>query len=522
MIYHICKSIFVAIILLSNQLGYSQQIEFDFQNKIWKETRPSLSKGDFYKIKITGINQNLYSIRINKKDSTVPMVSSFPSFDMLSMDAINTAISGLSGLFTSVPAISKFKEALYKKGQAELFIDIKNGRRVDKSFKLNKERDSTIQKYKILDSALIHMDIDSLFNERDNYDQILTNEFSKYSRSDQISAKILETNSQLIEFLNYIKLINVSIDELNHNSNMLRLSYLIPCKNQPDYKILQNSISFEQIIELVGYLRNEIKHTLDMILITQNHYLKFAQENNETIDSSKILKENHQKLIDAFKAGIETSNKIQETINADKVMVLLETLLHMENTSSFEYYSMPIEYLGDINVLELWIEPRDDKYRLQKYYTSYSFPINYRYSGISISFYHSWLKNFTYSTKEILIDTIKQYNLIDEEHSRGEIGIAALLHFGKKIGKTDWGAHGTIGPALSVTNTIKPRLAIGGGMSYGKKQMVTLDLLYMAGYVDELSKAIDINSTYLSKPDNIVISKLRGSWSISIGYIHKF
>ena len=101
------------------------------------------------------------------------------------------------------------------------------------------------------------------------------------------------------------------------------------------------------------------------------------------------------------------------------------------------------------------------------------------------------------------------------------MGIAALLRYGKKSESSDWGRHFSVGTGLSIEKSPKPRLLIGGGLSYGKKHNFTFDLGLIAGYTDTKSKVIDLNTVYTEKPSNITVTKLKAGAFVSFGYMFK-
>jgi hypothetical protein len=175
--------------------------------------------------------------------------------------------------------------------------------------------------------------------------------------------------------------------------------------------------------------------------------------------------------------------------------------------------------------------PKDDKSGLPTFHTEdLRFPsFSKSFIGTGISFYCSTLHNDAYSIIQTKIDSSKStYSLKKEKNISAEIGIAALLHFGEK---TDYrlfnilppiGYNFVIGPAVSISNTVKPRLSAGGGITFGTRQMLSINMLLIAGYTDRLSSAYDENSSYLTNPVNPTVSKLSFGFAFSVGYIYNF
>lgn len=88
--------------------------------------------------------------------------------------------------------------------------------------------------------------------------------------------------------------------------------------------------------------------------------------------------------------------------------------------------------------------------------------------------------------------------------------------------KNNYGFRGSIGAGVSVSNIVEPRALFGGGMSFGKKHMLAIDLGAIAGYADKKSNQIREGEDYLSVPSTIVVSRTGLGAFISIGYLYRF
>jgi hypothetical protein len=146
------------------------------------------------------------------------------------------------------------------------------------------------------------------------------------------------------------------------------------------------------------------------------------------------------------------------------------------------------------------------------------------YTSVGLSYYASTLYDKAYSTtKTIINDSTNHFKFTEEEDNNFELGLAALLRYGRKSKKHNFGGHFSVGAGVSLTNTIKPRFLFGGGFSIGKKHMLAVDLGGIVGYVDTLSKTIDLKKTdYPEKPETITVSKVGFGRFLSIGYIYQF
>lgn len=515
---------FVAILLVINCSSQTRStLTFDFQKKQWDpKTVPKKPKrGDLYQVQVKHVNQNLYSIHINSKDSTVSGVQEFPSFQMLGVDGLTAVISGLSSFTTNSPVSTSEKVAISKivenKLNQELFLQ-----RVMENRSKGKGIMDSVSKRRseIEDSVNIHY-IDSISSVING----LYNDLNLKIQSDtqKVEQFMLEASMIMTTNLGQLKENNLAIEEINYRAGLLCISHLVNDQQSDEYKLLKNDFSFKQVILMTESVRDRIKKISEVIYVNHSEYIKYSEQYIDIIEGKASLKENSRKLNEAFNKGFAAVDTLLKNINADRVKVVLEELLHYHNTAKMCYKSVDMQVNGDITSVELRIEPRVEKYRLQKYSTTYRFPIIKSYSGIGISFYYSAFKEREISTKAVAVDTVIKYDLVDEERKSGEVGIAALLHFGGKFKCTDyWGGHFTLGPAVALGSKIKPRFAFGGGLSYGKKQMITLNLLGVIGYVDKISKVYSLSERYETKPTNITVSRLDGNIGLSIGYIYRF
>lgn len=443
---------------VDTKVDTNNTIEINFRTKEVKMPRKNLKNGDLYYLKIADINMNLYKISFDNKDSTITSSVSFPTFEIVGLD-------GLTKLLANLTELTTFSENMIKP-----------------LFGLPKVSGLKLQ---IIDE----MNENTIFLKR--------------------------REGELIG-------INLSLDSLNFKIQTLYLSYLandVTLKNE-----LKGNFSYKDILTTSEKYRTYIKTLIKTIQDNSILYAKFYTENKPVIDNDTILKKIDKDLKEAYSTTIDSAEKVYTSIGSEKVIGWLSSIIHLQNNSGTDFISLPLQLNGDITTLTLNVEPKKEEYGLPKYQTELSFPAPHKiYIGIGMSFYTSTLYNDAYSVKANVIDSAtSNYSIIDEKPTKNEIGIATLLHFGRKLENCDIGFHGSIGPALSISKTVKPRLAIGAGLSYGKKQMLTFDILGMGGFVDRKSEVFSINDSYSSRPEQITVSKLSFGWGISLGYIYKF
>jgi len=461
-----------------------EEIIFDFKDKKFISNLrelDSLKEGDLYQLKITNINMNLYKVIIKGKDSTINSNVDFPMFESVGLNALSTVLTGLSPLSTFAIQTGNILNEMPNKDFTK-FIKSSNLAFLQPSLKEQKENESV--------RTQMNEFIDNL----------------KYKG-------------------NELRNINLKIDGLKLSIQKKALSYMLADLNSLYYKELDGDLNFDTILAQSEKLRIIIKKVMKQIEEKTKEYNEFVKKNKTIIDKDNELKKMNNELKKAFTATAASADKVYTVIDADKVNSWLSSIIHLQNNIIPEYLSLPMQLNGDFTTLEISIGPKKDEYGLPKYQTEIKFPVPQKtYICIGMSFYFSSLCNETYSIKATMVDsTTTDYSIVDEEPKESEIGIATLLHFGKKSEKIEnLGIHFTIGPALSISNTVKPRLVLGGGFAYGKKQMITIDILGMAGYVDNKSEVYDINEIYSSKPEQITVSKLSFGIGIAIGYTYKF
>ncbi len=303
--------------------------------------------------------------------------------------------------------------------------------------------------------------------------------------------------------------------------NLLRYSVNDTSRND-HYSWLKTNLNFKEIIIKTDEIRAAIKNISEEIAKQASDYNESIKDLTHTQEEGK----NHQLLLEAFAAASASADKLYERINAEKVISWLTSIIYKENNAERTYTSLPMQFTGDKSKLTITIKPQKEEYGLPEYSTELNFPIRKRfYAGIGMSFYCAGFKDERYGISATGIDSANtNYRIVDEENKKGEIGLTTLLHLGyRPFDKADWiSGNIVIGPALSFTGNIRPRAALGGGISFGRKQMLSINVMAMSGYVDRRSKVYEMNQDYISKPEQITMSRLKTEVGFSVGYIYKF
>ncbi|WP_018342823.1 hypothetical protein [Cytophaga aurantiaca] len=459
-------------------------IKLNFQTKHFDgmDNLEKIKRGEFYQLKITNINLNLYKVSIETKDTIITSTLTFPTFDMANLGGIEDVLSNLSQIaFAEILAPNKISDEKKQKKIDSIFFNTKSNAVL---------KDTSIKNI--------------------------------------IKTKILEEKIFLENEIRTIKTDKVTIEKITLSIQKKILSYSILDTLSTYYKSLSTGINIDKILTETDQLRLKIqqistdldKHKVNYLTFTSDEQVKIKIKNDTELKDADSL------LLESFNSTIKLVDELYESISNDKIMSWLTILINKDNNKR-PYISLPQQLNGSETSLKISIIPHKEDSGLPSYMTTIKFPQRKRtYVGIGMGFYGATFKSNTYSTSATVIDSAHtNYKVVNENNQRGEIGLVTLLHFGWRPCKNhDWFALNlSTGPALSFTTTVKPRIALGGGVAFGRnQQMLSINALYMAGYVDQKSNVYDTNTTYNYKPENVTVNKLAGAFGLSLGYIYKF
>lgn len=455
-------------ILKKNRLDYvlSKPVHFDFgKKKLYK--LPDIDEGEFYHIQIDDINMNLYTITHQSEDSIITSNVTFPTFDMPGLET-------LGGLFEKLP-----------KASLQIVNNSKN--------------------------------LKGLSNEDKGQLPDITQTLNRY---------VTELDSKKIK----IQKLAQEIDTLMLDVRTMALSNLVE-RDKTWQEELKGELDFKTFFEKSEDFRNKLYVLLTKLKQKRNRYLDFYEDNKEIISKNSELRKTDVNIKGAFTAAINHLDKTFQAINADKVSEWITTIIHLDNNNTRSYTSLPIQLKGDFTDLSIDIKPKDEKFGLPSFRTEISFPYPPKwYTGAGISLYYAFkFQNEAYSISATRLDSVTtEYSIVDEEFSSREVGIASLLHFGGNPieGWNKFGLNISLGPSVSTGNSLKPRLATGLGISFGKRSKIMVNYLFMVGQVEKLSNNYNVDESVTTHPDEVpnkvTVSQLDWSHALSIGYTHIF
>lgn len=427
----------------------------------------NIKQGDYYRIKIKNINQNLFKVSLTSADTVLSQPQQTPTFGKVGLDELSKVIAGISPLTTTVT-----QEASWQ--------------------------------------ALT----ETLSSSSDKMLLIHPTSFVSKAVKDTINIELERLSNAKLS----VEWLAARIDSLKLQVYKLKL-YSLRLANR------DTTFDFTNALKAVENIRDSISALTADLTKKKKSYEAFSGNNKAAIEKDTELSSADGDVKKAYDKLLTALSELQTSVSADKTYELLSQLVFIENNIKNTYISLPIQFMGEQSKVQLSITPRDEKYNLQSYYTQIVFPQNIKpYTVVGLSFYGSNLHDKAYSTiKTMINDSTASYSFKEEDLTKAEVGVAALLRFGTKFKNSDkFGIHGSIGAGVSLSNKIKPRVLFGGGFSYGKKHMFAVDLGGILGYVDRLSSAIDLSQAYLEKPETITVSKLRIGVFASIGYVYQF
>jgi hypothetical protein len=452
-----------------------KKLVYNFKDKtIESETPLKLKNGDIYTIEIKSINQNLYKIEVDSKDTSFskPLdFSVYSSFIPSSFESIAKTINSFT-----------FSNLTNNKADSALFF----------------KEDYTIQ------ICLA----DSVYEKMALIDRITAIKTTLNSNSSYLSDKEKELT----------KLFGTFNDSIENWTNNLRKALII------DYTPNFDPLTIDRIERLFTLTNKTASDLKEEIKITIKCFNNFSEKQAKLItDQREDSKQ--QKIKSEYSKIIQVLDSLDELSSDKAKMAFRNKFYDVMNNSKKDYTTMPMQFDEEQTLVKIRITPHDTASRLPSYFTTYKIKEKVKmYAGIGPGIYFTDLRDDNYSIQgKTITDTTNNYRLIQETTSKNEIGISLLVKAGIKPFKSDIiGFHANIGAGMSLSSTVRPRAMYGLGVSVGRKHNLTLDFGGISGNVNVLSNAFQTGTDYSEKPESVVISKLQTKFYMSIGYLYTF
>lgn len=460
--------LFTSFNLISQDLKPIKTVEIDFKTKKIIKIPADIKKGNFYQIHIKNINLNKWNINHTAKDTIKTSPLKTPSFEDFSLDNLTTLVSNFNS-FVNVQSLG-IKDL--NSGEKS-FFGIKKGGRIKNS----------------CENLGIYLK-DSQSNFIDNF--IISDLNDSKGKYDEISFRISMYKYELLK------------------DSPVTQTYYSPDNVLIDIKDIRTNLNYSNI--RLDSLKKEYNSLINLSI------------NSTCLSKNEDLKKLHQKNLDLYSSVEKKIVEFKEKLSTSKIDTLIRSVMFLKNGIN-EYTSFPIQFNGEEAELKISFEPKKEEYNEQTHKLNFSFPnkSSKNYWSLGASFFASTLNDERYSTVGTMPnDSTMVYSVVSEISDKYELGTATLLRFGNKISSDNTlGFHGSFGVGVNIGKTIRPRLLLGGGFSKGKKHSIAVDFGLIAGYVDVKSNAVDLNTTYAIKPENLTVTKLKVGGFISLGYLFR-
>lgn len=437
---------------------------------------PHLKAGDFFTVQIEGINSNLYSISLNSKDTSLSKPAEFPTFKSISLEDVSGLIENL------VPSTKGAIEKIVKQDPNSNF-----SKSLTPYLSLSEEQFEMRPEVKYLSETIVILD--------------------KYSDN------LLEKNLEILE-------IQRRANNLYNDVQIFLATTAqgILC-DKDTFKIELCTFLDDhyKIMNRIQNLKNEISNIENQVQLNQG---QFSSSNDA---NSVLLKVFDQLSKVAIKLN-ENLDKIEENMKGDNYRNAVKMLTNHELKSErIAYTSLPLQLVKEQKELKISIKPKDENSGLPSWESTYFIPgPTDQYAAAGASFYFAGLIDENYSILKTINaagDTIS--SLAKEDDGIGEVGSAVLFRFGQLTNSGKCGYHLTVGPGISLNNKPKPRLFLGAGFSFGKTHALALDGGLVAGFVNKLSNAYNLNQDYI-QIEEPTVTTLKTAGFLSVGYIYRF
>lgn len=423
-----------------------------------------LELGDWYQVKVTGVNLNLYKVELNTEEIFRSEPLAFPTFGGISMDGLEQILAGLSA-----------EEAA----------------------------------------------------------QVTTNMLAANDgvskMSDEYVKALATAKSALEGLLPKVRTLDTEVKEWYFDAQLARLAYLCRSKTGAACSTLTNSAgaSKRDLGSLLTQRTTLHKKAADLtteVVGIEGAYAKATTTASvKPILDQSIFAKMHVEMKGALSDARKGVQDLNSALADEKAGTTLAALLDLDNAAGLDFISIPLRYDGGDVLLELDVTPIEPKSHLPAYSTGeMRWPTKVTpYFGVGPSFYVSDLYDQVVSIKKMTTGDSASYTLFNEPRSDKEFGAALKFMGGIQFrGKcSDWGIHASIGPGLSITDPIKPRLLYGLGLSYGRQHRILLDVGGIYGPVARRTRAYSADGEYTEEPKDMTTNRVLGGAHLSLGYV---
>lgn len=419
-----------------------------------------IKTGDFYRVRVDGINLNNYRVELQVKDTVYySKALDFPVFGSID-------ISGLKGLVESFGAAEiKSIGDLHNKGR-------ENVPKIIRKFLVDHQKNIEVEKEKINDQA------ERIDDERF---EIMLLKIKAKSQVDETDLESFKFDSKIKAF----EEIKLAIDGINksYTQNFKEFSEFFKKHEVIDF--------FEGDIGPVTELKQEKEKT-------ENAYAELNKSLSNT--KSKVSTENVNKILTSvlhlYTNRTYTSLPIQFTGEEAEIKM---SFIPKDSASNLQTY-----HLSPI------------KFGRSPWYWAVGPGMYFsRLQNDRVGFETIQVNDSTQNFR------ILEENPIGGEIGVSALFHGGRKF---SLGELDLGIHLSVGTGISLGDEIQARMLYGGGLALGKKNHLTIDFGEARGFVNSLAKQVETNGfdfVYSEKPSALV-KEMDNKFFISIGYMFTF
>ncbi len=499
----------------------------------------NLKKGDYYRVRVKGVNLNLYRVSLNGRDTTTTKPVDFPTFGLFGVEALSALAAG-AGNLTALAAQAAPTAPVNVLPLEEIIAEHAAGQ-VDLA-PAQQEVDGLVA---TAPAAFKSAMTKAMANETDGrkvrvflhvWDQAKA--AIKLTAEDYKRLQRMATAERMKEELDALEQqahAVIGIKDATDRKTLDAHRFILRTKlAQPDAafapQLADRHFSLDGLAD--GYLahRADLVEARSRARARAEAYGTYYTGNKEAIAGDDDLKDLHGRVTEGQKKLGSTLDEAIAALSVERVTEFLGTLVLLGNNHEQDYLSAPLQYNGGAGTIALRVDPLEGaKTNLSGYGTTLRFKDDApSYTGASFGFFVSGLHDEAYSvlktTTQVNDSTTKdEFTLVSESPGKAEFGASALFMFGRKCEGRDWlGYHFALGPGVAIGDKARARLLIGPGLSFGRKHMLMVTAGAVFGHVQRLSTVYAVDGKYTERPEDPTTTRLKGSGFFSLGYLFKF
>ncbi len=447
--------------------------------EVKRECYNKIKRGDFFKIKIDGVNTYLFDVLINNEDKSTSEKLPSNILSLLDFGGLASSLTNLNSVSNIIKTLPEVKEV--DSFQDMMIIEINN--------------------------IMLALNSGVMSATSQTLPEVLTSMNTLYQNKYKVvKKKRTEIDSLLFKIQDY----QASVLTIERN-----LIYIVPNNNE-----ISNSLDKFKALKTDIQKNKTIINEFESLLLAIPKVKVFEKELKDNKDYSL----NFEKLKNISENLKKANDELEKLLSIENYTKISSLLMSIANNNSYSYTSLPIQHFEDLNKIEITIKPRDKTAQLSSYKTILRIPDYQKtFWGVSTGFYITDNLEENYSIVERIDNGETVYDLIDEDSSSEELGISTMVRYGRNISGNKYNNifwQFGFGAGITINEKIKPRLLIGTGFAFGGKNKFFIDFGSIYIYHDKLSNVYKLEGN-LTQPESFLVNSTSLEGYISLGYLIK-